>query len=97
MKYNQSSIDKAFSKHSTDFGSYPDGSKVSVEAFKNDINNLIETGVQKEGYYRDTFGTHVYNAETAQWAFFNSDNTFNTAFKLGSEQFKYLIETGVVK
>ncbi|MED4013181.1 hypothetical protein P4606_21075 [Priestia aryabhattai] len=51
--FKQSSIDKAFSKHRNDFGSYPDGSKSSVELFKNDVSELINTGVQKQGKYRN--------------------------------------------
>ena len=97
VSYGQSSLDKAFCKHSGDFGTYPDGSDTSVELFRSDINNLLINGAQKSGTYRSTFGTHVYNLVTQQWAFFNADGTFNTAFKLSSDQFMYLIETGVVK
>ena len=97
IKYGQSSLDKAFSKHSGDFGTYPDGSNSSKILFQNDINQLIINGVHKSGSYRATLGTHVYNPSTRQWAFFNANGTFNTAFKLSPEQFKYLIETGVVK
>lgn len=97
VSYRQSSIDKAFSKHSGDFGVYPDGSKASVELFKNDLNNLLETGVQKSGTWYGNQGTHVYNPTTKQWAFYNADGSFNTAFKLSESQLKYLIETGVVR
>ena len=97
VTFRQSSIDKAFGKHSADFGVYPDGSKASVELFKNDIKNLINTGTQKSGTYRATAGTHIYNPSTKQWVFINFDGSFNTAFKLSVDQFKYLIETGVVK
>lgn len=95
--FNQSSIDKAFSKHRDDFGNYPDGSKASVELFKKDISELINTGVQKQGIYRNDEGTHIYNETTKQWTFINLDGTMNTAFKLSDVQFKYLIETGVVR
>jgi len=95
--FKQSSLDKAFTKHKNDFGSYPDGSKSSVELFKNDISELINTGVQKQGKYRNVEGTHIYNEATKQWTFINSDGTLNTAFKLSDIQLKYLIETGVVK
>ncbi|WP_353479631.1 pre-toxin TG domain-containing protein [Priestia aryabhattai] len=95
--FKQSSIDKAFSKHRNDFGSYPDGSKSSVELFKNDVSELINTGVQKQGKYRNVEGTHIYNETTKQWTFINSDGTMNTAFKLSDSQYKYLIEKGVVK
>ena len=97
VSYRQSSFDKAFSKHKGDFGSYPDGSNASKALFKNDINNLLENGLQKSGTYRATPGTHVYNPSTRQWAFYNADGSFNTAFKLSPDQYKYLIETGVVK
>lgn len=40
---------------------------------------------------------YIYNASTRQWTFINSDGTLNTAFKLSETQFKYLLETGVVK
>ncbi|WP_020620880.1 hypothetical protein [Paenibacillus daejeonensis] len=46
--FNQSSIDKAFGKHRTDFGNYPDGKSASVNLFKNDVKNLIETGTGKK-------------------------------------------------
>ena len=95
--YGQSSLDKAFSKHAADFGTYPDGSNASKILFKNDINKLLKGGLQKSGTYRATQGTHVYNPSTRQWAFFNLDGSFNTAFKLSTDQYKYLIETGVVK
>ncbi len=95
--FKQSSIDKAFSKHSNDFGNYPDGSKSSVELFKNDVSELINTGVQKQGKYRNVEGTHIYNETTKQWTFINSDGTMNTAFKLSESQYKYLVEKGVVK
>ncbi|PVC66652.1 hypothetical protein C2I27_16905 [Priestia megaterium] len=95
--FKQNSIDKAFSKHRNDFGSYPDGSKSSVELFKNDVSELINTGVQKQGKYRNVEGTHIYNETTKQWTFINSDGTMNTAFKLSDSQYKYLIEKGVVK
>ncbi|HWQ51387.1 MAG TPA: colicin D domain-containing protein [Terriglobales bacterium] len=97
INYGQSSLDKAFSKHSAEFGTYPDGSNTSKEQFRYDINNLLETGLQKSGTYRAMSGTHVYNPSTRQWAFYDSSGNFVTAFKLGLEQFKYLIETGVVK
>jgi hypothetical protein len=97
INYGQSSLDKAFSKHSADFGTYQDGSNASKELFKNDINNLLENGVQKSGTYRATPGTHVYNPSTRQWAFYDLNGKFVTAFKLGPDQYKYLIETGVVK
>ncbi|TDL32829.1 hypothetical protein E2R51_09160 [Jeotgalibacillus sp. S-D1] len=95
--FKQSSLDKAFSKHKNDFGSYPDGSKSSVDLFKNDVSELINTGVQKQGKYRNIEGTHIYNETTKQWTFINSDGTLNTAFKLSDKQVAYLIETGVVK
>lgn len=95
--FKQSSLDKAFTKHRDDFGIYPDGSKSSVEIFKNDVSELIDTGVQKQGKYRTIEGTHIYNETTKQWVFINSDGTMNTAFKLSDSQHKYLIETGVVK
>jgi hypothetical protein len=95
--FKQSSLDKAFTKHKNDFGSYPDGSKSSVELFRKDISQLINTGIQKQGKYRSFEGTHIYNASTRQWTFINSDGTLNTAFKLSETQFKYLLETGVVK
>ena len=95
--FKQSSIDKAFSKHRNDFGSYPDGSKSSVELFKNDVSELINSGVQKQGKYRNVEGTHIYNETTKQWTFINSDGTMNTAFKLSESQYKYLVEKGVVK
>ncbi|MPM58556.1 hypothetical protein SDC9_105387 [bioreactor metagenome] len=97
INYGQSSLDKAFSKHSADFGTYSDGSDVSKDLFKSDLNNLLETGLQKSGTYRTTPGTHVYNPSTRQWAFYDANGNFVTAFKLGPDQFKYLIETGVVK
>ena len=97
INYGQSSLDKAFSKHSADFGAYSDGSNLSKDLFKSDINNLLETGLQKSGAYRATPGTHVYNPSTRQWAFYDANGNFVTAFKLGPDQFKYLIETGVVK
>jgi hypothetical protein len=34
INYGQSSLDKAFSKHSTDFGSYPDGSNATKTCLK---------------------------------------------------------------
>ncbi|WP_342560560.1 LXG domain-containing protein [Psychrobacillus sp. FSL W7-1457] len=95
--FKQSSIDKAFSKHRKDFGSYPDGSKSSVELFKNDVSELINTGVRKQGKYRNVEGTHIYNEDNKQWTFINSDGTMNTAFKLSDSQYKYLIDKGVVK
>lgn len=95
--FKQSSIDKAFSKHRNDFGNYPDGSKTSVQLFKNDVSELINIGVQKQGKYRNFEGTHIYNEETKQWTFINSDGTMNTAFKLSESQYKYLVEKGVVK
>ena len=97
INYGQSSLDKAFSKHSADFGAYSDGSNTSKGLFKSDINNLLKTGLQKSGAYRATPGTHVFNPSTRQWAFYDANGNFVTAFKLGPDQFKYLIETGVVK
>lgn len=95
--FNQKSIDKAFGKHSGDFGKYPDGKSASVGQFKNDLKDFIETNTQKSGTYYGNQGTHIYNESTQQWVFVNSDSTFNTAFKLSPDQFKYLIETGVVR
>ena len=69
INYGQSSLDKAFSKHSGDFGTYSDGSNVSKDLFRNDLDNMLETGLQKSGTYRTTSGTHVYNSSTRQWAF----------------------------
>lgn len=60
------------------------------------LKSLIGFEVQKNGIYRATSGTHIYNPSTQQWMFFNSDGSFNTAFKLSAEQFKNLIKTGVV-
>ncbi|MDG5471386.1 T7SS effector LXG polymorphic toxin [Jeotgalibacillus sp. ET6] len=97
VKFKQSSLDKAFAKHKNDFGTYPDGSQSSVELFKNDIIKLINSGVQKKGKYRNIEGTHIYNIDTKQWAFINSDGTMNTAFKLSEKQVDYLVKTGVVK
>jgi len=97
VSFSQRSIDHAFGKHKSDFGNYTDGSKASVNQFTNDVKNLIDTGVQKTGTFRATSGTHIYDPSTSQWAFVNSDGTFNAAFKLSPDQFKYLIETGVVK
>jgi pyocin large subunit-like protein len=91
------SIDKAFGKHGQDFGNYADGTKFSVDQFKSDVKNLIDTGVQKSGTWKGVSGTHIYNPDTQQWVFINSDGTLNTAFKLSESQFKYLLETGVVK
>ena len=95
--FNQSSLDKAFSKHSGDFGKYPDGSKVSIQHFREDVSKLINTGTQKSGSWKGVQGTHVYNMSTRQWAFINADGTFNTAFRLSRDQFDYLLKTGVVK
>ena len=95
--FKQSSIDKAFTKHSADFGKYADGSKASLQQFQNDVSNLINNGIQKSGTWKGVEGTHIYNATTKQWAFVNADGTFNTAFKLSDNQFKYLLESGVVK
>ncbi|EAD9711470.1 hypothetical protein AF112_14340, partial [Listeria monocytogenes] len=95
--YNGKSVDKAFGKHGKDFGSYPDGSSSSVKLFEQDVKELINTGVQKSGTWYGKQGTHIYNPTTKQWTFINEDGTFNTAFKLSSEQFNYLIKTGVVR
>lgn len=73
------------------------GSKSSVELSKRDVSKLINNGIQKQGKYRSFQGTHIFNENTKQWTFINSDGTFNTAFKLSDSQFKYLLETGVVK
>ena len=99
MTYNDSSVDKAFSKHRGDFGSYPDGSGNSVNSFKNDLSSFIDNpnNIQKPGTWWGSEGTHVFNPNTNQWVFINSDGTFNTAFKLSIEQMKHLLETGVVK
>ncbi|SMC80299.1 colicin D domain-containing protein [Papillibacter cinnamivorans] len=97
VNYGQSSLDKAFSKHSADFGTYPDGSNASRELFKSDINDLLRSGIQKSGTYRSLAGIHVYNSSTRLWAFYDTNGNFITAFKLSLEQLKYLIETGVVK
>ncbi|MBC1288882.1 hypothetical protein HB782_07240 [Listeria welshimeri] len=97
VDFKQKSVDKAFGKHGKDFGNYPDGGKASVNAFIDDIKKLIDTGVQKEGTWRGVKGTHVYNQKTRLWAFINEDGTLNTAFKLSDEQFKHLLETGIVK
>jgi hypothetical protein len=97
ISFGQSSVDKAFGKHSGDFGNYADGSKASVNQFTNDLRNLADTGIQKSGIYRDTAGTHIFNSSTQQWMFVNSDGSFNTAFKLSPDQFNYLTQTGVVK
>ena len=85
--YNSKSIDKAFGKHSGDFGSYIDGSSLSVKLFEQDVKDLINTGVQKSGTWYGRQGTHIYNPSTRQWAFINADGTFNTAFKLSPEQY----------
>jgi len=84
VTYNQSSVDKAFTKHSQDFGSYADGSQTSVNQFKSDISSFIDSSssVQKTGTWWGSQGTHIYNPNTNQWVFINSDGTFNTAFKL---------------
>ena len=95
--YPQSSLDKAFAKHRNDFGNYPDGSNISKTLFQNDINSLLANGLQKKGTYRSTPGIHVYHPATLQWVFYRLDGSFVTAFRLSLEQYKYLIETGVVK
>lgn len=95
--FKQSSLDKAFSKHSKDFGNYKDGSNASVNKFKQDIMHLINTGNQKLGTWKGVKGTHIYNEKTRQWAFINENGTFNTAFKLDDRQWGYLIKTGAVK
>lgn len=97
LQKNQSSIDKAFTKHKGDFGNYADGSKASVQQFQNDVSQLINTGTQKAGTWKGVEGTHIYNQSTQQWEFVNADGSFNTAFKLSSQQFEHLINTGVVK
>jgi len=97
VDFKQKSVDKAFGKHKQDFGNYSDGSKASVNSFTNDVKKLIDSGKQKSGTWRGTKGTHVYDSKTKQWAFINEDGSFNTAFKLGEEQYKHLIKTGVVK
>lgn len=53
--------------------------------------------MQKEGTWRGVKGTHVYDQKTRLWAFINEDGTLNTAFKLSEEQFKHLLEMGIVK
>ena len=95
--FNQSSIDKAFTKHRGDFGNYADGSKASVNQFKNDISQIVNAGTQKVGTWKGVQGTHIYNEATHQWAFINADGSFNTAFKLSQQQYDHLINTGVVK
>ncbi|TDW14693.1 RHS repeat-associated protein [Breznakia blatticola] len=99
VTYNQRSVDKAFGKHGSDFGNYPDGSKGSIQQYQNDISKFIDSpnNIQKPGTWWGSQGTHIYNPTTNQWVFINADGTFNTGFKLSADQMKYLIETGVVK
>lgn len=97
ITFKQSSIDKAFTKHGSDFGNYNDGSKASLQQFQNDICNLINNGIQKPGTWKGVEGTHIYDIATKLWVFINADGTFNTAFKLSDIQLKYLQENGVVK
>lgn len=42
-------------------------------------------------------GAHVYYPKTRLWAFIKEDGALNTAFKFSEEQFKHLLETGIVK
>ena len=94
--FKQNSVDKAFGKHRNDFGVYPDGSNTSVNAFIEDVKKLINSGSQKAGKYRGTSGIHIYDETSRQWVFINDDGTFNTCFKLGDSQWKYLMEGGEI-
>jgi hypothetical protein len=59
--------------------------------------NLIDTGTQKSGTWKGVQRTHIYNENTRQWVFINADGSFNTAFILDDNQWKYLLSTGAVK
>jgi len=47
--------------------------------------------------YRGFEGTHIYNKSTNQWVFINSDNNFNTGFKLSYDQMSNLLRRGIVR
>ena len=97
VKFNQSSLDKAFNKHRDVFGNYTDGSKDSVNQFKNDRIDFIDnTSIHFTGSYRGQEGIHVINPITRQWIFINSNGFFNTAFQLNLEQLRNLFERGSV-
>lgn len=76
---------------------YLDESKARVNAFSNDVRSLIDNGTQVKGTYRTMQGIHVYNPSTKQWVFISADGIFNTSFRLSERQYKYSIETEVVK
>ncbi|MCI9287857.1 MAG: hypothetical protein HFJ57_07935 [Clostridia bacterium] len=81
-----------------------DQNNVSIWHIWIEVENTVDSVISFTEFVQDfmddpigTIATHIYNPNTKQWAFINSDGTFNTAFKLSDTQYKYLIETGDVR